>query len=55
MTCLPAYCEMPEKKRRRARKVLEREIGMPIGDTDADALIEQVWNALTGRPLADEE
>ncbi len=52
---LPPYLNLPEDRQAKARAVLSREIGVPIADDDADAVIEQVWNALVGYPLLGEE
>jgi hypothetical protein len=54
-TALPAYIDLPEDRQEKARKALSREIGIPIETGSADAVIEQVWNALVGHPLADDE
>lgn len=54
MTILPAYCELPAKRQRAARRVLEREIGVPLDQTMADGALEQIWNALIFLP-ADEK
>lgn len=52
---LPYYIDLPEDRQELARKVLSDELGVPLDDSMADAVIEQVWNALVGHELADQE
>lgn len=54
-TALPCHINLPEDRKALARKVLSKEIGVPFEDDMADAVIEQIWNALVGHPLADSE
>lgn len=55
MSALPYYVDLPADRQLAARVALERELGLPLGESEADAVIEQVWNALVGHPTADEE
>lgn len=55
MPALPCYIDLPEDRQTKARAVLSEQIGVPIDDSSADAVIEQVWNALVGHSTADEE
>jgi hypothetical protein len=54
-SALPFYSEMPNRLRAKARAALRREIGMDIENGNADAVIEQVWNALVGHDQIEPE
>lgn len=54
MSALPYFMDLPEDRRRKARAVLSSEVGVPFDQLNADAVIEQVWNALVGHPLIGE-
>lgn len=58
MTVLKCHSEMDDETTARARRILRlnlRECPDVMTDDDmADAVIEQVWNALIGVPTADE-
>lgn len=48
---LPFHSELPENVCARARRALRREMKTTdnlADDTQADAIVEQVWNALVG-------
>lgn len=48
----PFYCEMPNRLQEKARAALRRELECApdwrTNNLTADAIIEQVWNALVG-------
>lgn len=52
MPILPLHCEIDQPTQARARKALRRMIKespeWARDDTSADAIVEQVWNALVG-------
>lgn len=59
MSVLKCFSEMDDETQEKARRTLRRELAacrnIATDDGEADAVIEQVWNALVGNPLADEE
>lgn len=55
MSALPAYIELPEKRQDKARSILQKRLGVPLSQTDADYLIEGVWNALVGKKIDEGE
>ncbi len=52
---MPVYLNLPKDRQKKARDVLSYELGVPIADDDADAICEQIWNALVGHPMAADE
>lgn len=47
-SALPYYAEMPNKIKAKAREALAAQLGLKLDRMNADAVIEQVWNALVG-------
>ena len=45
---LPFHCEMSERKKAKARRALCNSLEIKLDKIDADAAVEQVWNALVG-------
>lgn len=56
---IPAHCEFSDKVQRHARTVLRRALkdcaGWDTDNLDADVIVEQVWNAMTGLDKAEKK